>query len=158
MSPSNGAFVIREATAADVDIIVHHRRSMFADMGKSSERGREAMARTAHPMIEAALKDGSYRGWLVEIDGRVIAGGGVHIVPFQPTPMYPDPRRAWILNVYTEPEFRRQGFARLVLETILMWCRKEGLKRVFLHSSDFGRPLYESLGFEPTTEMKLVLK
>jgi hypothetical protein len=28
---------------------------------------------------------------------------------------------------------------------------------VSLHASDFGRPLYESLGFRPTNEMRLKL-
>jgi GNAT superfamily N-acetyltransferase len=67
------------------------------------------------------------------------------------------PRRAWVLNVYTEPDFRRRGLARRVMETIAAWCAAQGLSRVFLHASDAGRPLYESLGFEPTNEMKLGL-
>src|SRR5437016_2890200 len=108
--------MIRVATVADVDVILHHRRSMFADMGDGDEVGRDAMAATARPFIEAALEDGSYRGWLAEVDGRVVAGGGVAIVGFQPTPFDPRPRRAWILNVYTEPAFRRRGLARQVMD------------------------------------------
>ncbi|HSB61454.1 MAG TPA: GNAT family N-acetyltransferase, partial [Vicinamibacteria bacterium] len=64
----------------------------------------------------------------------------------------------WVLNMYTEPAFRRQGLARQVLEEILAWCREQGLRSVFLHASRAGRPLYESLGFEPTSEMRVVLK
>ena len=60
--------------------------------------------------------------------------------------------------MYTEPDFRRQGLARRVLETMLAWCREQEIVRVYLHASDEGRPLYESLGFEATNEMKLMLK
>jgi GNAT superfamily N-acetyltransferase len=150
--------VVRQASVADVDVIIEHRRKMFADMGAGDERARGVMVAAARPFVEASLRDGSYRAWLVEVGDRVVAGGGIAIVGFQPTPADPKPRRAWVLNMYTEPAFRRQGLARLVLETIVAWCREEGFERVYLHASDDGRPLYESLGFEPTSEMKLVLR
>lgn len=149
---------VRQATVADLDVVVHHRRSMFADMGVGDEAGRSAMAAAARPSIEAGLRDGSYRCWLAEVDDRVVAGGGVVIVGFQPTPLDPGPRRAWILNVYTEPAFRRQGLARTILETIIAWCRDQGLGSASLHASDAGRPLYELLGFRATNEMRLALK
>jgi len=155
---SEPAVHIRQATVADVDIILHHRRSMFADMGHGDENAREAMGAAARPFIEAGLKTGSYRGWLIEVDGRIVAGGGIAFAPFQPTPFDLSPRRAWVVNVYTEPAFRRRGLARRVLEAIIGWCREEKMKAVFLHASDAGRPLYDSLGFTPTTEMRLVLE
>jgi hypothetical protein len=40
--------------------------------------------------------------------------------------------------------------------TVLMdWCRAQGLKTVVLHASDAGRPLYASLGFRQTNEMRI---
>ena len=41
--------------------------------------------------------------------------------------------------------------------TILAWLREQGLQSVDLHASDAGRHLYETLGFEPTNEMRLRL-
>jgi len=38
---------------------------------------------------------------------------------------------------------------------MLEWCREAGYKNVSLHASDEGRPLYESMGFVPTNEMRL---
>lgn len=131
---------------------------MFADMAYGDESTREAMVAATRPFIEAGLKNGSYRGWLVELGGRVVAGGGIASADFQPTPLSLSPKRVWIVNVYTEPPFRRRGLARQVLEVILAWCREQGLKSVFLHASDDGRPLYELLGFKPTSEMGLRLE
>ena len=149
---------IREATVADIEAILHHRRGMFADMGDGSEADLDAMVTSARPFVEAALRDGSYRAWLVEVDGHVVAGGGVAIVPYQPTPLDPEPRRVYILNMYTEPAHRRQGMARGVLEAIVHWCRERGLKAILLHATDAGRPLYTQMGFEPTNEMRLYLR
>lgn len=149
---------LRKATADDVGVILHHRRRMFADMGDGTEAELDAMVSSARPFITAGLRDGSYRAWLVEVESGVVAGGGVAIVPYQPTPLDPVARRAYVLNMYTEPEYRRHGLARQVLEVIIAWCREQGMKAVVLHASDAARPLYEALGFEPTNEMRLLFK
>jgi GNAT superfamily N-acetyltransferase len=148
---------IRQATVEDVDIIIQQRCAMFADMGVGDEKSRNAMAIVIRPFIEAAIEDGSYRGWLAVDGNRVVAGGGLAIVGFQPTPLALNPQRVWILNMYTEPTYRRRGMARVIMQNMLRWCREHGHKSVFLHASDEGRPLYESLGFKPTNEMQLVL-
>lgn len=149
---------IREATLRDVDVILHHRWHMFADMGRGDDASRDAMVAAARPFIEAGLENGSYRGWLVEIDGRIVAGGGIAIADFQPSPLDLNPRRAWVVNVYTEPAFRRRGLAERVLQAIVAWCREQKMKAVFLHASEAGQSLYERLGFRPTNEMSLVLE
>ena len=47
---------IRAATVADADIIVRHRRAMFADMGSGDEAGRDAMATAARRLYRLALE------------------------------------------------------------------------------------------------------
>jgi len=44
------------------------------------------------------------------------------------------------------------------MQFMIDWCREQGLAMVYLHATEDGRPLYESMGFEPTTEMRLKLK
>ena len=149
---------IRQATVADLGTIVRHRRCMFSEMGFREEAALDAMERTSVPFIKAALEDGSYRGWLVETADGVVAGGGVLIIDFPPAPHDPRPRRAWIINMYTEPEYRGRGLAKSIVEAMIRWCREQGYGWVSLHASDAGRHLYELLGFKPTNEMRLVLK
>jgi GNAT superfamily N-acetyltransferase len=67
------------------------------------------------------------------------------------------PRKAFVLNVYVKPEFRRRGIARDIMKTLLEWCREQGFDSVSLHASIEGRPLYEELGFRPTNEKRLSL-
>ncbi len=153
-----GDIRIRPATEADLTAIIRHRRFMFSDMGLTDEAGLDAMQATSEPWIGAGLHDGSYRGWLAEIDGRVVAGGGLVVVGYPSAPSDPQPRRVWILNMYTEPEFRGRGLAKSIVKTMIEWCREQGFNWVSLHASDAGRHLYESLGFQPTNEMRLTLK
>jgi hypothetical protein len=44
------------------------------------------------------------------------------------------------------------------MDAALAWCRANGIRAVILHSSDAGRPLYESMGFTRTNEMRIVLE
>ncbi len=149
---------LREATPADLSAILRHRRGMFREMGCADEAALDAMEATSSPFIGAGLADGSYRGWLVEFEARVVAGGGLVVVGFPSTPRDPSPRRVWILNMYTEPEYRSRGYARAIVEIMIAWCRERGFAWVSLHASDAGRHLYETLGFQPSNEMHLPLK
>jgi len=155
----NDTIRIRGATLNDLPVILYHRRQMFHDMGLGDAASLDAMQSASEPFFRTALADGSYRGWLaVEADGRVIAGGGVSLIPWPPHPLSPLPFRPVILNMFTEPKYRRHGLARRLMEVILDWCRKQGLTWISLHASDYGRALYASMGFEPSNEMRLWLK
>jgi GNAT superfamily N-acetyltransferase len=146
---------IREAQPSESAIVLHHRRSMFRDMGEGSVEELDRMVEVASPWLARALADGSYRHWLaLDASGRVAGGGGVLLCPWPANPKDPCTERAMILNVYTEPKFRKQGIARQIMLTILAWARQHGLHSVNLHASPQARPLYEKLGFAATNEMR----
>ena len=148
--------LIRPATPADIPHVLHHRHQMFADIGRATSAELETMALTTAAYLREAMPAGRYRGWLAETaGGRVVAGAGIAIAAWPGSPDDPAPRRGWILNVYTEPEFRRRRIARRLMDTLIEWCRADGFHTVALHASEFGRPLYEQMGFVPTNEMRL---
>lgn len=153
------AYTIRPAVAADLDAVLYHRRRMFEDMGYTDPAGQVGMLAISSPLIEQGLDDGNYCGWLAETAaGEVVAGAGVIFLAFHPNPADPRPRRAWVVNVFTEPAHRRQGLARRLMETIVAWCAAEGLSNLYLHASDEARALYADMGFVPTNEMRLRLR
>jgi GNAT superfamily N-acetyltransferase len=80
------------------------------------------------------------------------------LMDWPPHMIGPGAPRGNILNVYTRPENRRMGLARGLMDAALAWCRANGVRAVILHSSDAGRPLYESMGFTRTNEMRIVLE
>jgi len=129
---------------------------MFRDMGEGTLEELDRMVEVAKPWLARALADGSYRHWLaLDAAGRVVGGGGVLLGPWPANPKDPCTERAVILNVYTEPEFRKRGIARLIMLTIVAWVKEQGLHSVNLHASAEGRPLYEKLGLVATNEMRL---
>lgn len=150
--------IIRQASQNDIPELLRHRRGMYQDMGYNDAGALANMVSTCEPYFVQALANGTLRGWLACAGDRVVAGGAILISPWPSHPYDGQCRRATILNMYTDREFRRQGIALRLLQTMIDWCRKEGFAHVTLHASDMGRPLYESLGFVPTNEMRLDLR
>lgn len=152
---------IRSCTKDDAATVARHRVEMFREMGEvpTDELARELLDKSTSALA-AALADGTYVGWLaVDDHDRVIAGAGAHIKPQLPR-MSHDRSRVevapvpLVVNVYSERECRGQGVARALMRVLMKWAATLGSDRVVLHASDAGRPLYTSLGFHPTNEMR----
>lgn len=97
-------YTIRGATVEDVEMIMHQRSAMFIDMGVD-----EALVRRWEApfgvWVRKRLASGAYRGWLaVDAGGAVVAGAGLWIHEWVPSPLLGKPVRGYILNVYTEPD------------------------------------------------------
>ena len=148
---------IRPATPDDLEHILHHRRAMFEEIGFTDPAVLAQVDALSREYLLDALRLGNYKAWLAERNAEVVAGGGIVLTPWPGYPGEALARRAWILNMYTEPSARRHGLARKLMQVMLGWCRANGFHSVHLHASPFGRPLYESLGFQPTNEMCLQL-
>ena len=150
---------LRRTLPSDLEEILRHRCGMFHDMGFTDQGTLSAVAETSRNFIRRGLQEGWYRGWFAVAGDRVAAGAGLMITDWVAHPLSPhDARRAYVLNVYTYPEFRRRGLAKHLMEVIINACCNEGFRAIWLHASEHGRPIYSSLGFESTNEMKLVLR
>jgi GNAT superfamily N-acetyltransferase len=152
---------IRSCTQDDAATVARHRVEMFRAMGEvpTDALARELLDKSTEALA-AALADGTYVGWFAVGDqGQVVAGAGAHIKPQLPRISH-DRKRVedtpvpLVVNVYTEPECRGQGVARALMRVLMNWASALGSDRVVLHASDAGRPLYTSLGFHPTNEMR----
>ncbi len=102
------------------------------------------------------MGEGKYLGWILLDDQRPIASAGLLILDWPPHPLDPTGEyRAYLLNVFVEPQYRRGGLARELVALCLAEAGRRKLRVISLHASKEGRPLYESLGFRSTNEMLL---
>jgi GNAT superfamily N-acetyltransferase len=155
-----GRFVLRPATAADTRILVDCRMAMLAAVFP------EATGPLGSPDSAAELRDANERwmeehvgrdfvAWIAEIDGRAVASAALLWFPHPPSSVNPIGLEAYILNVYTAPEARRQGLARALMQKLVAHARAAGVRRIWLRASDEGRPLYEDMGFRPGNYLQL---
>jgi GNAT superfamily N-acetyltransferase len=166
VEPRSGSqpFRIRPTTIADAAVIARHRARMFQDMGQLPPPAFELLRAAAETALAGALERGEYVGWLLTPEGEpglVVAGAGVQLRDVLPHPVdiggevgVAAGRHGIVLNVFTEPAWRRRGLAELLMRHVLEWARHQRLDRLVLHASAEGRALYQRLGFVATNEMR----
>ena len=146
----------RQATQADSELIAAHRCAMFAEMGRDSN-ALEEMRRNFVPWVEGAIGGGKYVGWIVEDGDRVAASAGFLELEWPPHALDPScERRGYLLNFWVEPDYRRRGLARGLVQEALGESRRRGIRVTALHASDTGRLVYEQMGFRASNEMHYV--
>jgi GNAT superfamily N-acetyltransferase len=130
---------------------------MFTEMGFSPQQVSIAMERARHEFYRGILGN-SFHAWLAKVGESVVAVSAVllHDWPSHPSQLDTH-RRAYVINVFTQPEYRRLGVARKLMEEIIGWAKRQRHNALWLHPSEPAKRLYEELGFVPTTEMKLAL-
>jgi GNAT superfamily N-acetyltransferase len=76
-----------------------------------------------------------------------------------PGPNDPTGLRGYVLNVATDPGYRRRGFSRACMVALLDWYAQQGITAVDLRASAEGEPLYAALGFVRNREpgMRLII-
>jgi len=131
---------------------------MFDAMGFPDRDELDLMDARFDGWVRERMERGEYLHWFAtEADGRIVAGAGLWLMDWPPHAIDPASRRGNILNVYTDPDYRRRGLARQLTQAALDWCRENGIRTIILHASNEGRALYESLGFKATNEMRIQL-
>lgn len=136
------------AGAEELDLLVQTRLQVLRAANRLDENA-------PLPEVEAQSRQyyqqaGSDHAALLVYDGeKVIGTGGVSFYRVMPTCCNPTGRKAYIMNMYTAPEYRRRGIARKTLDMLVQECRRRGVGFITLEATEAGRPLYESYGFVP---------
>jgi len=74
-----------------------------------------------------------------------------------PLPSCLSGKTAELLNVFTLPEYRKQGHAEVIVRMLLEKLKERGVEKILLDYTDMGFPLYKKLGFVPL-EKQMQLK
>jgi GNAT superfamily N-acetyltransferase len=140
----------------DIDLLVAHRLNMWRDIHPEFGTEVDESEGPTRKWIKRKLAEGKLIGLIARSpDGKVAGSGCIWLREEQPRPTNPRQEVPYLMSMYTEPTFRRKGVAKAIVKRALGWCREHNYDRVVLHASTQGKPLYESLGFESTTEMRL---
>lgn len=140
--------VIRQATPVDIDLLVSLRLDFLRE--EFGDPTIDGMIPGLRERLEAyfrkALGEGFF-AWVAEIDGRAVSSVYCVLDEHPASPASPTGRVATLLNVYTDPPFRRRGIATRLLEAAVREAAQRGADRVDLSATSAGRPLYEKMGF-----------
>ena len=96
---------------------------------------------------------------ILAIEEKVIGCATICYIELMPTYSHPTGKRAHLMNVYTNRQYRRQGIAFQMLSMLIKEASEKGVTEISLDATDLGRDLYKKIGFVDSNEcMVLNLK
>ena len=136
----------RKATLDDIPALIRLRKKQLIDEGLPPAPVFD-IDRQLTDYFMSALSDSSFVAWVMDVDGEIIATGGVCFYTLPPNFSNPTGGVAYITNMYTGDEYRNKGIASELLEMVLGEAKSRGYMVARLHASAMGRSVYANAGF-----------
>lgn len=141
--------LIRQAAVDDLDTLARLRMQFIADVRQVDPADLSVeFATSTRAFIRDRFVAGTLHSWLAE-DGGGGPVGVVSVLVTDAPPLPEEPRtlEGYVLNMYVRPEARGRGVARSLLRQVVEAAPTFGFRRLYLYSTDAGRPLYRNTGF-----------
>jgi len=106
--------------------------------------------------LESALKDfynrhmadGTFVSWIAMDGEKIIGTSGMSFVEKPPYFSCPSGKLGLLSSMYTDPDYRRMGIAKELLNRVVEEARNYGCGAVHITASDMGVKLYTAYGFK----------
>lgn len=93
------------------------------------------------------MENNTNMAYLIYDGDKFVGAGGVSFYQVMPTYHNPTRWKAYIMNMYTNVEYRRKGIAYKTLELLVEEAKNRGITNISLEATKMGQPLYEKYGF-----------
>jgi N-acetylglutamate synthase-like GNAT family acetyltransferase len=136
---------IRKANNSDIDTLMDVRLEMLRVVNNMTEDAD----------FDKVLVDSSREYFLngeqttvIALDGgKTIGCASLSYITIMPTYDHPTGKRAHLMNVYTNKDYRRQGIGKKMVTMLIEEAREKGCTEISLDATEQGRFLYSQLGF-----------
>ena len=149
--------IYRKATLHDLDTLTETRIEVLRAANRlSDDANMREVRQQSYNYYKKALGDNTHIAYLV-FDGDIFVGaGGVSFFQVMPTYHNPSGNKAYIMNMYTSPAYRRKGIAYKTLDMLVKEAQARAITAISREATDMGRGLYEKYGFvKMENEMEL---
>lgn len=134
----------RKASIEDVNQLVELRKKQLIDEGCYSENNIDDELEN---YFFSSINNENLIVWIATEDEHIIGTCGVCFFQYPPSFSNITGKIAYITNVYTRNEYRKQGIATKLIELIIEEIKNKGCKFARLHASSQGKKIYEKIGF-----------
>lgn len=94
---------------------------------------------------EASKKSGNNA--IAKSERKIIGCASMSYISIMPTYEHPTGKRAFLMNVYVNKNYRRQGIAQKMIKILIEEAKGRGCSEISLDATQAGRPVYKTLGF-----------
>lgn len=138
----------KKATIQDIDLLTKSRIEVLRAANQlPDDVDMSEVEIQSYDYYKKALSDGTHTAYLVFDGDRFVGAGGISYFRVMPTYHNTSGRKAYIMNMYTNPGYRRKGIACKTLELLVADAKEKGITAISLEATDMGRALYEKYGF-----------
>lgn len=138
-----GKMNIRKATPDDVETLIELRLEFLHEC--EIDGGNEMETNLREYFLSHTGRDLTV--FLAETDGNVAATVFLVSCEKPPNRNFPNGKTGLLLNVYTRPEYRRQGLGLSLVNKATEEARRLNLSYVQLSATEKGYPIYKKAGF-----------
>lgn len=141
----------KKLTTSELDVFIDMRITQLTEEYVSSGR-----TVPTDVDLQSALKDyynrhlaeGTFVSWLAMDGNKIIGTSGMSFVEKPPYFGCPTGRLGLLSSMYTNPNYRRRGIAKELLNKVIEEARAYGCGAVHITASDMGVKLYTAYGFK----------
>lgn len=140
---------IKQVSLADLDNLMEWRMEVLHSVfGTSQNENMQDLYLANREYYQKFIPNKEHITVFAEIDQMIVGCGGFCQYNEMPSPDNPTGKCAYLMNIYTRQSYRGQGVGRAVVEWLIGYAKEQGITKIYLETSDCGRMLYESLGFQ----------
>jgi GNAT superfamily N-acetyltransferase len=108
--------------------------------------------------FESHIENNDFIGMVCEYNGKVISAAYLIIGEWPANRTFINGKIATILNVYTYPEYRKNGIGTNVINEIIEEAKKQDVSIINLLATEDGENVYKKAGFAATEDKSMRLK
>lgn len=129
----------KKATIEDINLLTETRIEVLRAANKlANDIDMSEVKKQSYEYYKQALGDESHIAYLI-FDGNVFVGaGGICFFRVMPTYHNQSGNKAYIMNMYTRPDYRRKGIAYTTLNLLVSEAKKKGITAISLEATDMG--------------------
>jgi len=153
--------VFRKLNENDRDLFVSLRIIFLKDCfnDKLNDTNKEQIENSLKIYFDEHIRKNDFIGIVGEYNGNIVSTAYLFIFDYPVNPNLINGKVGRLLNVYTFPEYRKKGIAKILIEEIIKEAKSIGVNRINLNATEAGYNLYKILGFKEDTDkpMELIL-
>ena len=138
------ALEYKRLTEKELDIFINMRINQLREEGAEEEID---LKPALMDYYIRHLADGTFVSWLAVDGEKIIGTSGMSFVEKPPYFGCPSGRMGLLSSMFTDPNYRRRGIARELLDRVVEEAREYGCGTIQITASDLGVKLYTAYGF-----------
>jgi GNAT superfamily N-acetyltransferase len=150
------------ATEEDIPLLIQYRvefmyEFMYEFVKEVAANDVETLKNNLDIYLRRAIPAKIFIAWYARCGDAFAGMGGIIIREMAPNILNLTGMQGYIVNMYTLPQFRKQGISSSILSRLIDSAKEQGVTSFELHASPSGEPVYIKRGFklhgEPTYRM-----